>query len=495
MRLTAHLLLAVAAALPVSGVGAARPNFLIIIADDLHWRDLGVTGSPDVKTPHLDRLASEGMNLRAFFTPAPTCSPLRHALYTGLFPIRSGAYPNHTMVDPATRSVFTHLNGAGYRTALLGKTHVSPESSFPFEHLGKGADDAEACGRFFRRDPAQPWLLVLASNDPHGPYTRGPREQYDPARITVPSYLHDNAVTRRHLAGYFAEITALDAQVGACLAALDAAGQREQTLVLFLSEQGSGFPYGGKWSLYDNGIRAAAFARWPGRIRPGTASDALMQYVDVAPTLLAAAGLDPAAIDTGCPDARGFRGFDGRSFLDVLLGRADRLRDVVFAQHTTVGRVRPAHHRRHQRLPPTLPDPRRPRRALQVHPQPGAREQLPHRRSPRRRGDRLLARGRPIQSRARRAHRVAAPPSRRGVVRPAGGPGGDAEPRRRPGAGRVPRAPPRRARRLDGAAGRPRSGDRTARAHPPAPQSRQVRRRARAQGPRQGQVLSFNLFP
>jgi uncharacterized sulfatase len=178
---------------------------------------------------------------------------------------------------------------------------------------------------------------VVASNDPHGPYTRGPREQYDPARITVPPHLHDNAVTRRHLAGYFAEITALDTQVGACLAALDAAGQREQTLVLFLSEQGSGFPYGGKWSLYDNGIRAAAFARWPGRIRPGSASDALLQYVDVAPTLLAAAGLDPAAIDTGCPDARGFRGFDGRSFLDVLLGRSDRLRDVVFAQHTTVG--------------------------------------------------------------------------------------------------------------------------------------------------------------
>ncbi|MBM3843505.1 MAG: hypothetical protein FJ397_09635, partial [Verrucomicrobia bacterium] len=140
MRLTALLLLTLAATIPVSGAGAARPNFLIIIADDLHWRDLGVTGSPDVKTPHIDRLAAEGMNLRAFFTPAPTCSPLRHALYTGLFPIRSGAYPNHTMVDPTTRSVFTHLNGAGYRTALLGKTHVSPESSFPFEHLGRSAD-------------------------------------------------------------------------------------------------------------------------------------------------------------------------------------------------------------------------------------------------------------------------------------------------------------------------------------------------------------------
>jgi hypothetical protein len=114
-------------------------------------------------------------------------------------------------------------------------------------------------------------------------------------------------------------------------------GQRDNTLVLFVSEQGDSFPYGGKWSLYDNGIRIAAFARWPGRIQPGSASQALLQYVDVPPTFIAAAGGDPAAIDTGCPDANGNRGFDGRSFLDVLLGRSDRLRDYVFAQHTTVG--------------------------------------------------------------------------------------------------------------------------------------------------------------
>ena len=104
-----------------------------------------------------------------------------------------------------------------------------------------------------------------------------------------------------------------------------------------MSEQGSSFPYGGKWSLYDTGIRIAAFARWPGKVKPGSASDALMQYVDVAPTFIEAAGGDPTKVDTGCPDANGDRGFDGRSFLDVLLGKADSLRDYVFAEHTTVG--------------------------------------------------------------------------------------------------------------------------------------------------------------
>ncbi len=315
----------------------ARPNFLLIVADDLNWRDLGCTGSPDVKTPHIDRLATESLSMRAMFTPAPTCSPLRHALYTGLFPIRSGAYPNHTMVDRPTHSIFTYLKAAGYRVGLQAKTHVSPRESFPFEYISSDADDAPAFSKFITRDRQQPWLAVFASHDPHAPWDRGPKELYDPAKITVPSYLHDNATTRRQLAAYFAEITALDTQVGACLAAVDASRQRDNTLVIFLSEQGSSFPYGGKWSLYDNGIRAAAFARWPGRIKPGSTTDALIQYVDIAPTFLAAAGIDPASIDTGCSDARGYRGFDGRSFLDVLQGRSHHLRDVVFAQHTTVG--------------------------------------------------------------------------------------------------------------------------------------------------------------
>ncbi len=317
---------------------APRPNFLLIVADDLNWRDLGFTGSPDVKTPHLDRLRREGMQLHGMFTPATTCSPTRHALYTGLHGIRSGAYPNHTRAYDGTKSIFTYLKAAGYRVALQGKEHVGPAASFPYEHLAKrGEDNFVPTRDFFARDPAQPWLLVFASNDPHGPYTRGPKELYDPARITVPPYLHDNAVTRQMLAGYFAEISQLDWQVGELLRLLAESGQASDTLVMFVSEQGSGFPFGGKWSLYDNGVRTAALVRWPGRVAPGSASSALLQYTDVPPTLLATAGLDPAAVDTGCPDALGARGFDGRSFLAVLSGKTDTHHDAVFAQHTTVG--------------------------------------------------------------------------------------------------------------------------------------------------------------
>lgn len=325
-----------AGALSDCGVAAERPNFLLIIADDLCWRDLGFTGNSEVHTPHLDRLRTEGMSLTAMFTPATTCSPTRHALYTGLFCVRAGAYPNHTRAYDGTHSLFTHLKTHGYRVALQNKQHVGPKETFPYEYI-PDEDDLTRTRQFVARDAARPWLLVFASNDPHGPWTRGPQDRYDPQTLTIPAYLHDNALTRRQLAAYYAEITRLDEQVGELLQLLVETGQVDRTLVMFLSEQGSSFPYGGKWSVYDNGIRAATLVRWPGRVAPGSTSDALVQYVDVPPTFLEAAGVDPATIDTGCPDADGKRGFDGRSFLNVLTGKSQRHRDYVFAQHTTVG--------------------------------------------------------------------------------------------------------------------------------------------------------------
>ena len=311
-----------------------RPNFMIIIADDLCWRDLGYEGSPDVKTPNLDQLRAESMHLRGMFNPATSCSPTRHALYTGLYPIRSGAYPNHTRVYDGTKSLFTHLKDAGYRVALQNKSHVGPAASFPYEHID-GADDLTTTTSFVTRDPAQPWFIVFASNDPHSPWTRGP--SYDPTKITVPPYLHDNTITREALATYFGEISRLDEQVGVLMKMLDDTKQSQNTIVLFVSEQGSSFPYGGKWSVYDNGIHSSAILRWPAKVKPGSTSPALMQYVDVPPTFLAAAGIDPTKIDVGCPDANGATGFDGRSFLPVLLGESTSLRDHIFAQHTTVG--------------------------------------------------------------------------------------------------------------------------------------------------------------
>ncbi|MCA9194618.1 MAG: sulfatase [Planctomycetales bacterium] len=317
---------------------AGRPNFLLIIADDLTWSDLGFMGNKDVQTPQLDQLASQGTVFTHMFTPATTCSPSRHALYTGLFCIRSGAYPNHTRVYDGTHSVFGYLKDAGYRVALQGKEHVGPPSSFPYEHLGGAkVDDFQVTADFMARDASQPWLLVFASNDPHSPWNRGPKNLHDPAAIHVPPYLHDNDITRKLLADYYGEINKLDWQVGQLMQALERTGQNEKTLVLFVSEQGSSFPYGGKWSVYDNGIRVTSIARWPGKVAAERTSDALMQYVDVPPTFLELAGIDPKVIDTGCPDSSGNRNFDGRSFANVLLGKENMFREYVFSQHTTVG--------------------------------------------------------------------------------------------------------------------------------------------------------------
>ena len=321
----------------IQAASAAKPNFLLIVADDLNWHDLGFTGNREIHTPNLDKLRAEGVWLRNMFDPATTCSPTRHALYTGLDCVRSGAYPNHTRAYEGTKSMFTYFKGRGYRVGLQAKEHVAPKRSFPYEYISADQDDFAAFAKFVNRDKSQPWLAVFASHDPHSPWNRGPKDLYDPAKITVPPYLHDNAVTRKLLAAYYAEITSLDSQVGALLKILEANGQADNTLVMFVSEQGSSFPYGGKWSVYDNGIHSAAIVRWPGKVKPGTSSDAMMEYLDVPPTFLAAIGEDPTKIDTGCPDAKGNRGFDGRSFLDVLLGKSDHLRDYVFSQHTTMG--------------------------------------------------------------------------------------------------------------------------------------------------------------
>ncbi|HEX3134661.1 MAG TPA: sulfatase-like hydrolase/transferase, partial [Planctomycetota bacterium] len=116
-------------------------------------------------------------------------------------------------------------------------------------------------------------------------------------------------------------------------------GAASNTLVLFFSEQGSSVPHG-KWTFYDPGIRVAAIARWPSHIAPGSTNPALTQYVDVLPTLVAAAGGDPTTIDPGCPDTDGHTAIDGRSFLAVLQGKTTTLRDLVFAEHTTRGIIK-----------------------------------------------------------------------------------------------------------------------------------------------------------
>lgn len=304
----------------------SKPNFLFIIADDCTYRDLGCYGG-QAHTPNIDKLATEGMLFTHCFQAAPMCSPTRHNIYTGLYPVKSGAYPNHTFAKAGTKSVVHYLKPLGYRVALSGKRHISPKEVFPFEYLaGNKNPDFKAISAFMAscKKGGTPFCLFACSNEPHTPWNKGDPSRYDAAKLKLPPYFVDTRETRVSMTKYLAEITYYDGQVGDCLKLLDKHGLADNTLVIVVSEQGSSFPFG-KWTCYDTGLQSAFVARWPGKIEPGAVSDAMIEYVDVLPTYIEAAGGTPAAA------------LDGRSLLAVLGGKATEHKKYVFGEMTTRG--------------------------------------------------------------------------------------------------------------------------------------------------------------
>ena len=336
-----QLLIAAACLSSVSTtIAADRPNVVLFIADDMLYHDCGAYGSKVVQTPSIDRLAAEGMRFDRMFTSTAMCAPTRQQLYTGVWPVRSGAYPNHSKVYEGTRSWVHHFRALGYRCGLAGKNHCKPAASYPWEVVvpNKGGLKMDKIAEFLTRDEDHPYFLVVAHHDPHTPWSHGDASRYPTESIDVPPYLVDTPETRDALSRYYAEITYMDSELGEVARLVDDSGQHEKTIVIFTSEQGSAFPFGGKWTCYENGLRTSFIVRWPERVKAGTHTSAMCQYIDVVPTLLEAAGVDPATIDTGlrgAPD--GGTGFDGRSFLPVLLGDADGHRDYTFGIHTTRG--------------------------------------------------------------------------------------------------------------------------------------------------------------
>lgn len=308
---------------------AARPNIVIFLADDLSWGDIEPFGGQQVPTPHLAALARQGLCLDNMFTATAMCAPLRQQILTGLFPVRNGAYPNHSRVYDGVKGLPIYFAELGYRVGRAGKKHFGPDASFPFELIGRENEEPEpghleALDRFIRRDPQQPFCLWLASHQPHVPRDKGNPAGYPPGKLQVPPHLVDTESTRQAMSEYFAEVAWLDTQVGACLQLLDDAGHRDHTLFIFVSEHGSQTPFS-KWTLYDAGLRAGCIVRWPGHVQPATRNPALTQYVDLLPTLIeAAGGVAPA-------------GLDGKSILPVLRGKTQRHADYVYGIQTTKG--------------------------------------------------------------------------------------------------------------------------------------------------------------
>jgi len=348
MKSTAVGVAASAVAMPglVKAQSNDLPNIVLFMADDMTWRDCGAYGSEVVKTPNIDRLAAEGKRFDGCFTSTSICAPTRQQLYTGMFPVRNGAYPQAGFVHDGVRSLPHHFKDLGYRVGLVGKTHFGPAESFPFELLQRTPTselldedkNLSVIADFINAESDKPYCLVVTSHNPHLPYTQGPQEMYDAEKLEIPPYLIDTPETRKRLADYYAEITSLDGELGKCMKIVDNSKGADNMLMVFSTEQGSAFPYGGKWTCYENGLHTGLIMRWKGKITPGTSSDALVQYVDIVPTLLAAAGGDLTKMDTGRPGAAdGGSGFDGKSFLHAATGDENTHRDYVYGAYTNRG--------------------------------------------------------------------------------------------------------------------------------------------------------------
>lgn len=308
------------------GQSGQRPNIVMVFSNDITRRDFGCYGNEVVKTPNIDRLSREGMTFTNVFTSSPQCAPSRAALYTGLYPIRNGAHPNHSDVKPGIRSMAHYMRALGYRPVVTGVTHIRPwAESFPFETMARGQVAA-----LLANPGPKPICLIMCEFGAHDMWPNPKNlHPYEPETLDIPSYQVDTPETRAHRARYYSNITETDVQVGRLLEQLKQAQLEDKTLFVFAADHGTGWPHE-KLTLYDAGINIPFIVRWPGRVAAGTRSDALCSIVDVLPTFMEAAGGNVAQV---VADAGG-EPLDGRSFLPVLLGQRPEHHSEVYGVFT-----------------------------------------------------------------------------------------------------------------------------------------------------------------
>ena len=219
-------------------------------------------------------------------------------------------------------------------TPLSGKSHIAPREVFPFKYSGKKNNpDLEAIDQLMAssKESGKPFCLFACSNEPHMPYNLGDPSAYPPDKVQLPPNFVDTPETRNQFSKYLAEITYYDWQVGELLKLLDKHGIADNTLVIVLSEQGSAFPFA-KWTCYERGLQSGMIARWPGKIKPATTTDAMVEYVDIVPTFLEASNIERPAV------------LEGSSFVKVLKGEALQHKEFSYGIHTTRGIINGSPH-------------------------------------------------------------------------------------------------------------------------------------------------------
>lgn len=308
--------------LPGTARAQAKPHIVIFIADDHGQLDSEPYGARDVRTPHMQRLAKAGMTFSHAFAASPSCAPSRASLLTGLMPNRHGAMVNHAAPKEEICKWPAYLRALGYFCAAFGKVaHYNQDKLYGFDHYSRVYDAKNVATFLDARATTKPLCLFVGTHSPHVPWPQ--QTDYDPAHVNVPVGHLDTKETREMRARYYTAVSKADSELGA-LMDLVRARLGESVLFLYVSDHGAQWPFG-KWNLYDAGIRVPFLAAWPGVIRPGSQTDAMISLVDLLPTVIEAAGGQAPA------------DLDGQSFLQVLRGQKADHRDRIFTTHSRDG--------------------------------------------------------------------------------------------------------------------------------------------------------------
>jgi arylsulfatase A-like enzyme len=285
-RLAAMALLPAAVAAPDS----SRPNVIVLVGDDLGWRDTGPYGNRFIRTPTIDQLARSGLRVEYAFGTTPQCSPSRISTLTGKYAHAVGAEDLHTPLPEGERILPSLLRKQGYVTGHMAKTHYGPNAERQFQWYAPKI--AEGFPAFLDSAGTRPFFLWVGFHEPHRPYeAAAAASRHSPGRVVVSPHLADTPGTRKDLALYYDAIARMDDQIGLLLAELGRRKLSDNTLVVFLSDNGAPFPRE-KGTLYDSGTRTPLILSWPGHIRAGWVYDrGLVTTVDLAPTILDLAGV------------------------------------------------------------------------------------------------------------------------------------------------------------------------------------------------------------
>lgn len=327
---------------------AVRPNFILIIADDMNWDDCGAYGHPSIRTPHIDQMAKDGLLFQTAYLTTNSCSPSRASMITGRYPHNTGAEQLHWPIPAGIPTFVGQLKATGYYTAAAGKWHMGNAVRKDFDKIyeastagfvlpsGKDGQPAKmiakqpsGCEDWERAiDDAlttckddRPFMLWLAALDPHREYNDGALDPpHQLSDVIVPPHLPDVPAVREDLRLYYDEIGRLDNYVGKVIAKLKSSDVDDNTFILFISDNGRPFPRD-KTTLYDGGIRTPWIVRWPNKVASGSRTNALVSSVDIGATFLELAG-----------STRELTGNEGKSFAHVLSNPSSKHREFAFGE-------------------------------------------------------------------------------------------------------------------------------------------------------------------